>query len=42
MRLVYPLGYFYGEEGCKPYWTNEPVKPFSKLCNEETKEESER
>ena len=28
-RLIYPHCYYYGEEGCEPYWTNEPVKTWS-------------
>lgn len=28
-RWVYPIGYYYNEPDSEPYWTDEPVKPFS-------------
>ncbi len=39
-RLITPIGYFYGEEGCEPYWTDEPVKPFSARYEDIKKEEA--
>ena len=39
-RLIYPHGYYYGEEGCEPYWTDEPVRPFSTWYDDIEKEKA--
>jgi hypothetical protein len=39
-RWVYPNGYYYSEEGCEPYWTDEPVRPYSDWYDDIKKEEA--
>ncbi len=39
-RLIYPNGYYYGEEGCEPYWTDEPPRPFSAYYDDIKKEKA--
>ena len=40
LRMIYPLGWFYGEEDCEPYWTDEPVRPYSAWFDDAKKEEA--
>jgi hypothetical protein len=39
-RWIYPLGYYYGEPNSEPYWTDDPVKPFSAYYDDLEKEKA--
>ncbi len=39
-RWVYPLGYYYGEPNSEPYWTDDPVRPYSSYYDDLEKEKA--